>query len=126
MAVMARALALSLLILIVAPTSAQELRVLHITIVLRDADGKLTPVPRHALLISDNPATATPRRVVTGLDGTTDVRLRPGNYTIESDQPVAFRGKAYQWIQTLDVPAGRDTTLQLTADNAEVGAAAAD
>jgi S1-C subfamily serine protease len=116
-----RTLVLSMLILAIAHTAGQELRVLHIKIVLVDADLRATPVPQHALLISDNPATSTPRRVVTGQDGTVDVRLRPGNYTVESDLPVSFRGKAYQWAQTLDVVAGRDSTLELTADNAEVG-----
>ena len=80
-------------------------------------------MPRHALLISDNPASAPPRRIVTALDGTADVKLRPGNYTVESDQPVAFHGKAYQWTQTVDIVAGRDAVLELTADNAEVEAA---
>src|SRR4051794_27259204 len=105
--------------LIAGAATGQTLGVLHIRIVLIDAERKATPVPRHALLIGDNPATATPRRVVTALDGTVDVRLRPGNYPVESDQPVAFRGKAYQWTQTLDIVAGRDRTLELTADNAE-------
>src|SRR5215471_15493651 len=99
---------------------AQAQSVLHIKIVLVDADRKTTPVPNHALLISDNPATSAPRLVKTAVDGTAEVRLRPGNYTVESDRPVTFRGKAYQWTQTLDVPAGRDATLLLTADNAEV------
>ena len=75
---------------------------------------------RHALLISDNPATAAPRRFVTALDGTADVRLRPGNYTVESEQPVAFQGKTYQWTQVVDIAAGRDAVLELTADNAEM------
>src|SRR5262245_27739003 len=101
-------------------SSGQALTVLHIRVVLVDADQKVTPVPRHALLISDNPATSTPRRVVTTVDGTADVRLRPGNYTIESDQPVVFHGKAFQWTQTLDVVAGRDGVLELTAANAEM------
>ena len=83
------------------------------------------PVPRHALLISDNPATSAPRRVVTAPDGTADVRLRPGNYTVESDEPVAFDGKGYQWTQTVEITAGRDVVLELTAENAEVGAAPA-
>ena len=61
-----------------------------------------------------------PRRIVTALDGTADVRLRPGNYTVESDRPVAFQGKAYQWTQIVDIAAGRDAVLELTADNAEV------
>src|SRR5215470_2728107 len=98
---------------------AQATSVLHIKIVLADADQS-TPVPGHALLISDNPPTAAPRLIRTAVDGTADVKLRPGNYTVESDKPVAFHGKAYQWTQTVDVVAGRDTVLQLTTANADV------
>jgi serine protease Do len=120
---MVRALVLATIFALV-PLAAlpQAPGVLHIKIVLLDSDGKVTPVPRHALLISDNPATAAPRLVTTALDGTVDVRLRPGNYTVESDQPVAFHGKAYEWRQTLDIAAGRDILLELTAANAEVSA----
>jgi S1-C subfamily serine protease len=94
-------------------------------VVLLDADRKETPVPRHALLISDNPPTTSPRRVVTGLDGTAQVRLPPGNYTVESDEPAAFQGKAYQWTKTLNIVAGRDAILQLTTTNAEIVSASA-
>src|SRR5262249_43057519 len=122
---MVRALVFATLLLgIPHAVSAQTLSVLHIKVVLLDADRKAIPVPRHALLISDNPATAAPRLVVTGMDGTADVKLRPGNYTVESDKPVAFNGKAYEWTQTVDVVAGREAVLELTAANAEVAAAA--
>ena len=116
-----RALAVATLLSIV-PRAAfvQAPSVLHIRIVVVDAEGKAMPVPRHALLISDNPTSAPPRRIVTTLDGTADVRLRPGNYTVESDEPLAFQGKAYQWRHTLDIAAGRDATLELTAANADV------
>ncbi|HEY7169851.1 MAG TPA: serine protease [Vicinamibacterales bacterium] len=99
--------------------------VLHIKIVLLDAAQKPTPVAKHALLISDNPTTAAPRRILTGPDGTVDLTLRPGNYTVESDQPVALEGKAYGWTQLVDIVAGRDTTLELTTRNAEIGPIAA-
>ena len=99
---------------------AQSLGVLHIKVVVLDTEGKVTPVPRHALLISDNPSTTAPRRVFTRPDGTVDVRLRPGNYTVESDQPFAFRGNAYEWRRTLDIAEGGDVVLEFTADNAEV------
>jgi len=79
-------------------------------------------VPRHVLLVSDNPSTSPPREVVTKADGTADVKLPPGNYTVESDKPLVFQGKAYQWTMTLDVPAG-DTVLELTLRNADVVAA---
>src|SRR5205823_11312530 len=61
--------------------------------------------------------------IVTSTDGTADVKLQPGNYTVESDRPVAFHGKAYEWTQTVDIVAGRDAVLELTAGNAETAAA---
>jgi S1-C subfamily serine protease len=120
MAFMLRGLLLATLVLLTSPVaSTQTPSVLHIKAVLLDGERKPTPVPHHALLISDNPASAPPRRIVTALDGTVDVKLPPGNYAIESDQPVAFQGKAYQWTLIVDIVAGRDATLELTADNAE-------
>ena len=105
--------------------SSQAPSVLHIKIVLTDGQQKATPVARHALLISENPTSAPPRRIVTGVDGTADVRLRPGNYTVESDEPVAFEGKAYNWTQMVDIAAGRDAVLELTAGNAQIEAVSA-
>jgi hypothetical protein len=108
-------------------TSAQATGTLHIMVTLADAAGKSTPVARYALLISEEPPATPPRRVLTTLAGTADVSLRPGRYAIESDQPVAFEGKTYEWSQRIDIVAGRDVTLQLTAGNAsvETGASAA-
>lgn len=93
--------------------------VLRIRVTLLDADGRPVPVPRHALLVSDNPASTAPRKVVTAADGTATLRLPPGNYTVESDRALEFQGRGYQWIQMLDVPAGQEVTLELTAANAE-------
>jgi S1-C subfamily serine protease len=118
---MRRALVLAML-LVVAPRaiSGQTLVTLHIRAVLVDMAGRATPVARHALLISDNPQTVSTRRVFTRADGSAEVRLRPGKYTIESDQPVAFEGKAYAWTQRLDIIDGRDAVVELTPTNAEV------
>ena len=122
---MLRALALATLFAVLpGAASGQALSVLHVKVTLTDAARASMPVPRHALLISDNPATSSPMRVVTAPDGTVDVRLRPGSYTVESDEPVTFDGKGYQWTQTVEITAGRDVVLELTAENAEVGAAA--
>lgn len=104
--------------------NAQPAAVLRITVTIVDADGAVIPVPRHALVVSDNPASAPPRRTVTALDGTAEVHLRPGNYTVESDQPLIVQGKAYLWRQTLDVAAGTVSPLRLGADNAEIEAVA--
>jgi S1-C subfamily serine protease len=116
---MGRALVLAILA-VAAPVAiaGQTLGVLHIRAVLTDANGRATPVARHALIISDNPPSQEVRRILIGLDGSVNVRLRPGNYTVESDNPLVFQGKAYHWRQTLDIVAGRDSSLDLTLANA--------
>lgn len=101
---------------------AQETGVLRVRVILTDASGAAIPIPRAQLLISDNPATAEPKRVRTGPDGTVDVTLPAGNYTIESDVPVRLGGRGFTWTQMLDVTAGKPTVLTLDARNAEVAA----
>jgi S1-C subfamily serine protease len=112
------ALFAAFLFIIPAPAASQERGVLRITVTLVDAERVVGPVPRHALLISDNPPNTETRRILTANDGTATVMLRPGNYTVESDRPVAFQGKSYEWRQTLDIAAGQNVALVLTQDNA--------
>jgi len=104
----------------------QSLGVLRITVAVAAGDQAAQPVPRYLLLISDNPSSAPPRRLLTSGDGAIEVRLPPGNYTVESDRPVAIDGQAYQWIQMVDVVAGQDTVVLLTTSNAEIGPVTAD
>jgi Trypsin-like peptidase domain len=122
---MLRALTVATLLLLGQAGGSTENGTLHIRAALGAAGGPATPIARHVLLISDNPASAPPRRIYTGPDGTADVSLKPGNYTVESDQPVTIGGRAYQWIQIVDITAGGNTTLELTTANAEVSSAAA-
>jgi S1-C subfamily serine protease len=127
MIVVTRAVVLAMLVFTIPrAVCAQTLSVLHVKVALADADGKATPVPQHALLITDNPQTVETRRVFTGRDGTVDIKLRPGNYTVESDHPVAFNGRAFEWIQRLDIVAGRDGVLELTDSNARLASVSAD
>lgn len=103
--------------------TTQPTGVLRIKVTIVDADQQPRPVPRHALLISANPTSAAPERRVTALDGTAEIHLRPGNYTVESEQALIFQGKSYEWSQTLDVRAGQTASLELTAANAQIEAA---
>lgn len=100
--------------------AGQETGVLRVRITLPGPDGQPTPVARHALLISDNPVTSAPRLVRTAADGTLEVKLKAGAYTVESDRAVMFRNKGHEWFQAVDVPAGQAVTLELTASNAVV------
>ncbi len=97
---------------------------LRVRILLTDASGVATPVPRLVLLISDDPPTDEPRRVRTTADGTIELKLAAGSYLVELDEPVGFRGKAYTWTQVVEVRDGRATILDLSAANAETAASA--
>ena len=120
---MPRALFLALLVSLGASVAhGQALGILQVKVVVLDAEQNATPVARHVLLISENPPSAPPRAITTTRDGTFTVRLRPGNYTVESDKPIAFQGKTYRWTQRVDIAAGRDTVLELTSANAHVEA----
>jgi S1-C subfamily serine protease len=122
MAGMLRALLFAALVSVVLPVaSAQPTGTLRVRVALLDDQGQSTPVPRYGLLLSNNPPTTVPRLIVTGIDGSAEVKLRPGSYTVESDKPVNFGGKAYSWMQVVDVVSGKETVLELGADSAEVG-----
>jgi hypothetical protein len=117
---MFRGLMLAALLLASGPSSGQTTGVLRVSITLLDATQTTVPVAQHALLISDDPPTREPRRVVTAADGSLTVNLAPGSYTVESDRPFGFLGKAYQWTAQVIVTADRQTTLALTAKDAEI------
>ena len=111
----------ALALLAVVAVSAQPAPgTLRIKITLADAAQAPTPVQRHMLLVSDNPPSAEPRQIFTAADGTVVLTLRPGSYIVESDRPVVFSGRAYQWTQVVEIVGGRDLSLDLTTDNAEI------
>ncbi len=110
-----------LVFLAIASVSAQTAQgVLRIKVTLANDTQPSTPIRRYALLVSDEPPSAEPRQIFTGADGTAMLRLRPGTYVVESDRPVSFGGRAYLWRQEVQIVAGRDLNLDLTADNAEI------
>lgn len=117
---MLRASTLAALLFASALASAQTPGVLRVTVTLPDATQAPVPIAGHALLISDNPPTREPRRIVTNADGMAIANLSPGPYIVESDRPAGFLGQAYQWTTFVDVVAGRETTVAFTAQNAAV------
>ena len=112
------------LALLVALAAGQGTAILRVRVVLTDTSGVATPVPRLVLLVSENPPIDEPRRVRTTADGSIELTLPPGSYLVELDEPISFRGKAYTWTQIINVAAGRDTVLELTAANAEAATSA--
>lgn len=108
----------ALIAFLLALNAAQDTGVLRIKVALADGAGGVIPMPRVVLLVSDNPSTSEPRRVRTLADGTIELRLKPGSYTVESDQPVSLAGRLFAWTQMINVVAGKDTTLDLSDTNA--------
>jgi S1-C subfamily serine protease len=119
---MARAIAL-LAALGALASAGPQAAVLRITVSVTAAEGSARPVPRYALLISDDPVTAAPQRFVTRNDGSVEARLKPGKYIVESDAPFVLGGRSYEWSQPVTVAAAGETTLALTAGNATIGSA---
>ncbi len=118
---MPRHASLALALFAVAAVSAQSGQgTLRIRVTLEDAATVSTPIQRHRLLVSDEPPSAEPRLISTTADGTVVVSLRPGSYVVESDRPVSFNGRAYEWRQVVEIVAGREFTLDLTTENAEI------
>ena len=116
---MLRTLVLLMLLTFPPQGSVQETTgVLRITLALAGPGGTVSP--RHALLVSEEPPSRAPRLLRTGPDGTATMRLAPGRYLVESDEPVRFGGAAYAWRQAVEIAAGRETLLELTASNAEM------
>jgi S1-C subfamily serine protease len=110
------------LLIALAPPTAQT-AVLRVTVTVTAADGSVRPVPRHVLLISDDPVSMSPQRFVTTSNGTAEAHLKPGRYVVESDNPFVFEGKSYEWSQPVTVAPTGETTLALTGANASVEAA---
>ena len=107
------------LLAVVALSAQPERGTLRVKVTLADA-AQAPTVQRHALLISDNPPSAAPRQILTAADGTVVLTLVPGSYIVESDRPAVFGGRAYLWTQVVEIVAGKDLNLDLTADNAEL------
>jgi S1-C subfamily serine protease len=105
-------------VLLQGPAAQEGTGVLRITVAITGAAGTVSP--RHALLVSEEPPSRAPRMVRTGPDGTATVRLAPGRYLVESDEPVHLGGAAYAWRQEVQIAAGRETLLELTTSNADV------
>jgi hypothetical protein len=108
------------LLAVVAVSAQPERGTLRVRATLTDATNPPRPVQRHTLFVSDNPPSAEPRSVVTGADGSVVLTLRQGSYIVESDRPAVFGGRAYQWTQVVEIVAGREVSLDLTAENAEI------
>ena len=97
----------------------QDAAPVKITAVLVDKDLTQKPVPHLSLTLTDLNATSPSLVLKTALDGTVEVRVKPGNYTLVSPQGIEFQGRQFSW--NIEIVVGLSgTAIELSNDNAHV------
>src|SRR5262249_54302814 len=88
----------------------------HVRVVLVDRELNQKPVP--FLLVSLKHGTNS-AEVKTGLDGTAEIILPPGKYTIATPKPAELGGQHFSWSVAVTL-AGAEQNVDLTNDNARI------
>ena len=87
----------------------------HIHVILVDSELNQKPVPFLAVTLK---GTATSSEVKTRLDGTAEITLPAGAYSVTTAKPIDLDGKRYSWSVRLTLT-GEEKTIDLTNENAK-------
>src|SRR6516162_6432930 len=87
----------------------------HVRVVLVDSELNQKPVPFLNLTLK---GAATSSAVKTRLDGSADIILPAGDYTVTTTNPVDFDGKRYSWSLRVTLT-GAEQGIDLTNENAK-------
>ena len=111
-----RSLSLTFLLLVCtcAAQSPTDLVKVHIRVVLVDGELNQKPVP---FLLVSLKSGAKSAEVKTGLDGTAEIKLPPGKYTVVTPRPAELGGQHFSWSVAVKL-GGSDQNVELTNDNA--------
>lgn len=110
---------LRLSVLFLACTLAAQTRdvvKVHVRVVLVDRELNQKPVP--FFMVSFKHGTQS-GEVKTGLDGTAEINLAPGKYTVASLKPAELGGQQFSWKLTVTLGGG-EQNVDLTNDNASI------
>ncbi|HEY0006564.1 MAG TPA: trypsin-like peptidase domain-containing protein [Pyrinomonadaceae bacterium] len=105
---------------------AQSSGKVSIKMALVDKDLNVRPIPKFTLTVQKLDANGTidasaqALSLVTGFDGVASASVAPGSYLVKSEKPLEFGGQAYAWSVNLKVEDGKDATLELSNDNADI------
>lgn len=90
---------------------------LKVTVV--DENLNLKNVPKFALVIRKaNDSTFAEQKISTSFEGVATLSLPSGEYTVHSEKPLDFKEKSFSWQQNFIVEAGKNTTVELSNNNA--------
>lgn len=117
------ALLVALAVALAIPICAQSLEKVIVKVTVVDDGLNLKNVPKFSLVIRRSDGTSFPAtKVSTSAEGTVELALSPGGYTIASEKPLAFQNRNFAWEQPFAVERGKAITIELSSDNAKVEA----
>jgi S1-C subfamily serine protease len=88
----------------------------HVHVVLVDAEFNQKPIPFLGVAFLNGGKPSFDAK--TGLDGSAELALPAGSYTVTTVKPVEFGGKRYSWSVRVAI-AGAEKSVDLTNDNAK-------
>lgn len=92
---------------------------LKVTIV--DQNLNLKNVPKFSLAVQKtNDSAFEERRISTSFEGAASLALPAGDYVVRSERALEFEGKSFAWEQAFKVEEGKNTTVELSNDNAKI------
>lgn len=117
------ALLMALAVALAIPVCAQSPEKVIVKVTVVDDGLNLKNVPKFSLIVQRNgdPITAA-TKISTSADGTVELALSPGRYTVVSEKPLSFQNRSFTWEQAFLVERGNVTTIELSSDNARVEA----
>jgi S1-C subfamily serine protease len=86
-----------------------------------DKTLNLKNVPKFPLVLRKTDDSAfVEQRISTSVEGAATAALPAGSYTVSSEKPLEFEEKSFVWEHNFKVEAGKDSTVELSNDNAKI------
>ncbi len=114
-------LLLAVAILCVSTAYSQSRDNVSLKVAVVDKGLNLKNVPKFVLIVRKaNDPTFVERKVSTSFDGLATISLAPGDYTVVSEKEVTLEDRSFSWEYGFKVEAGKDTSVELSNDNAKI------
>lgn len=116
-------LLLTVVILFVSAAYSQSRDNVSFKVAVVDKGLNLKNVPKFVLVVRKATDSAfADQTVSTSFDGSVTLSLAPGDYTVVSEKEVVFEDRTFNWEYAFKVKADRDTSVELSNDNAKISA----
>ncbi len=120
-------LLMAVAILCVATAYSQSRDNVSLKVAVVDKGLNLKNVPKFVLIVRKaNDSAFVERKVSTSFDGLTTISLAPGDYTVVSEKEVTLEDRSFSWESVFKVEAGKDTSVELSNDNAKISGGTSD